>query len=336
MRNAEPPVQQHFNLPTGTLSVLPYSNGLDSRIVAGLMAKKLGDNLIRVRLGTKAAEPDESSDNHKPFTSVPYRVKSGKRRFAETSARSRGFKFAMLSGIAAYLSNAKSVIVPESGQGALGPTLVVVGQAYEDYRNHPLFTTRMEKFLSALLGYQVRYEFPRLWHTKGETLTAYIEAYNGTSAWTNTWSCWQQSRQVSVDKHKRQCGICAACMLRRVSIHAAGKTETSGTYIWDDLKAASFETAAAAGFDKITKAQREYAIAGTLHLDHLAGLRSSAAHAEPLALSAFHIGRALGMDEKEAGKKLSRLLGQHAKEWHGFLETLGTQSFVANWATAAS
>ena len=41
--------------------------------------------------------------------------------------------------------------MPESGQGALGPALAPVGQAYADYRNHPLFTGRMEKFLFALL-----------------------------------------------------------------------------------------------------------------------------------------------------------------------------------------
>ncbi len=51
-----------------------------------------------------------------------------------------------------YLAGASRVIVPESGQGALGPALVPVGQAYVDYRSHPLFTERMERFLAALLG----------------------------------------------------------------------------------------------------------------------------------------------------------------------------------------
>ena len=96
------------------------------------------------------------------------------RRSVESSGRSRGFKFALLSGVAAYLSGTKQVIVPESGQGALGPSLIPVGQEYEDYRNHPLFTHRMTVFLSALLDHKVRYTHPRLWHTKAETLAEFV------------------------------------------------------------------------------------------------------------------------------------------------------------------
>ena len=55
-----------------------------------------------------------------PFTTVPYKIAAGDFNFPETSGRSRGFKFALLSGIAAYLANVRRVIVPESGQGALG------------------------------------------------------------------------------------------------------------------------------------------------------------------------------------------------------------------------
>ncbi len=35
----------------------------------------------------------------------------------------------------------------------------------------------------------------------------------------------QSARQVSVNGHKRQCGICAACMLRRQSVHASDLSE---------------------------------------------------------------------------------------------------------------
>ena len=123
--------------------------------------------------------------------------------------------------VVAYLAGAREVIVPESGQGALGPSLVTAGQAYPDYRSHPLFTARMEKFIEALLGYRVRYAFPQIWQTKGETLRQFIEACP-EDGWASTRSCWQSQRHVSVDGRKRQCGICAACMLRRMSVHAAG------------------------------------------------------------------------------------------------------------------
>ena len=332
-----PPAQGHFNLPEGLAAVIPFSDGLDSRIVAGLMERELGDKLIRVRLGSKTSDARGLSHRH-PFTSVPYQVRPLARDFVESSARSRGFKFALISGLAAYLAKAGQIIVPESGQGALGPALVTVGQAYEDYRSHPLFTDRMEKFIFALLDHQVRFQFPRLWFTKGETLTEFLKVCADTATWQETRSCWQQTRQVSVDKKRRQCGICAACMLRRMSVHAAGLTEPVHTYVWENLAAPTFKAGAAATFPrkKVTNKLRQYAIAGSLHLDHLAGLRESPANRRTLALNAFQLSRSLGLDEADAGAKLDRLLTQHGNEWKSFMNSLGQRSFVLNWAIHAS
>ena len=95
---------------------------------------------------------------------------------------------------------------------------------------------------------------------------------------------------------------------------------------------------AAADFpaERITGKLRQYAIAGTLHLDHLAGLRSSAANAAPLNLSAHQLGNALGMSQQEARTKLDRLLRQHEIEWKAFVKSLGRSSFITDWALHAS
>ena len=330
----EPPRQGQFCIPDGSSAFIPFSDGLDSRCVAGLMARELRDKLIRVRLRPKTCDGRVLSRQRHPFTSVPYRVRQGKRTFAESSARSRGFKFALLSGIAACLSGAGEIIVPESGQGALGPALVTVGQGYEDYRSHPRFTVRMENFLQALLHRRVSFRFPRIWHTKGETLRTFVTECGGGSTWSGTWSCWQQTRQVSVAGKKRQCGICAACLLRRMSIHAAGLTERDDAYVWENLHASSFELGAAPSFPtrKVTPALREYAIAGALHLDHLAAIKESPASARTLALSAFQLSRVLGEPEADIQAKLDRLVLQHEREWRSFVHSLGPTSFMADWA----
>lgn len=322
-------------MPAGAAAVVPFSEGLDSRAVAGLMGRELGDRLIRVRLGSKAADRHTLSRRREPFTSVPYRVRVEDARSCESSVRSRGFKFALVSGLAAYLVRAGQVIVPESGQGALAPALVPVGQAYEDYRNHPLFIDRMEKFLKALFGHAVRFEFPRLWFTKGETLAAFVRECDGGDAWSGTWSCWQQSRQASVDGHKRQCGICAACVLRRMSVHAAGLAQPKDTYVWENLSSADFAAGIAATFgeNRITGALREYAIAGVLHLDHLAGLRHGRSGAVALNLAAHQIGRSRGLTAGGTRARLDRLLIQHESERKNFVESLGPNSFVADWAS---
>jgi 7-cyano-7-deazaguanine synthase in queuosine biosynthesis len=330
---AHVPHQFPFDIPGSSRAVIPFSEGLDSRAVAGLMHREMGDELIRVRLGTKEFQPiADASGMKQPFTSVPYRVKPKKREFVESSARSRGFKFSMVSGIAAYLVKANRIIITESGQGALGPALVPVGQAYEDYRNHPLFTDRMERFLKALFGHELRFDFPRLWHTKGETLAAFVKDCTDGASWKTTWSCWQQNRHSSVSGRKRQCGACAACLLRRLSVHAAGLTEPSETYIWENLSAKTFEGGAAPAFDRITKAQREYAIAGTLHLDHLAALQRSPANKGTLGLAISQLSQSRTMPEAAIHASLTRLLNKHESEWMQFLEVLGPDSFVANWA----
>lgn len=332
-RPADQPRQGLLDLPEGLSAVMPFSDGLDSRIVADLMAREMGDAFVRVRLGSKTSDT-KSLPRRYPFTSIPYHVRAGGRDFRESSARSRGFKFALISGLAAYLGKAADVIVPESGQGALGPALVTVGQAYEDYRSHPLFTERMEKFLAALFGHKVRFQFPRIWYTKGETLGKFIEECEDSSRWTATWSCWQQTRQVSVDNKKRQCGICAACMLRRMSVHAAGMTEAKSTYVWENLGAPTFHRGAALSFPekKITKKMRDYAIAGSLHLDHLAGLPASEANRGQLELQSFQLSRSLVLPEQDVRAKIDRLLVQHGNEWKAFVHSLGQDSFVAQWA----
>jgi hypothetical protein len=333
------PPQGLFDLPPiNSPVVIPFSEGLDSRAVAGLVAREIGDRLVRVRLGTKSGDrPKELSGRKKPFAAVPYSVQAGDdARFVETSARSRGFKFALLSGLAAHLAKADRIVVPESGQGALGPSFVPVGQAYEDYRNHPVFTEKMSVFLKALLGRELRFEFPRLWSTKGETLREFVSG-NGSPAadWAKTRSCWQDHRHVSVNKHRRQCGICAACMLRRLSVHAAGLSEPAETYIWESLRVRSFEAGAARGFDKID-AQRNYAIAGTLHLDHLASLRGSPVHEHRLNLSAYQIARSLKAPKEHIRNKIDRLLSRHEGEWKEFMEYLGPDSFVTKWTERAA
>lgn len=328
------PKQQHFNLPSTVEAVIPYSDGMDSRCVSGLLDRTLGERLIRVRLGSRIRDARDLSKQRQPFTSVPYRVHSGER---ESTARSRGFKFAFISGLAAYLTKAHRVLVPESGQGALGPALITVGQGYADYRSHPLFTGRMEKFLNALLEHKVTFDFTQLWQTKAETLRDFAALGKAGDSWSHTWSCWQQTRQVSVDGKKRQCGICAACLLRRMSVHAASLKEAPETYVWENLGAASFEAGAAASFPEVkkTKAMHEYAIAGALHLDHLAQLRHSPSNSGMLDLFSFQLAGSLGTDEPETRGKLDRLLTQHETEWKAFMGSLGSKSFLVNWAAGA-
>lgn len=324
---AEEPIsrQEALSLPHGAKAVMPYSNGLDSRAVAALAGARPSDGLVKIRLGVAASRA--------AFAAVPYDVSMRGFTNLESSGRARGFKFTLIGAIGAYLAGVDRVIMPESGQGAIGPVLVPVGQAYEDYRNHPAFTDRMTAFLRVILGRDIRFEYPRLWFTKGETLAAYIEQEGAKADWPDTRSCWQRSQQMGFEGKLRQCGICAACQLRRMSLYAAGLTEADDVYMWSNLKLPRFDDGVPPAFGA-SKAQREYAIAGVLHLDHLAALADVAADDDTVALAAFDIARSQGITEAEATSKIGRLLKQHQKEWRDYVQMLGSNSFIAAWAGA--
>lgn len=332
---AKPPRQDRLPFPYDAEAVMAFSDGMDSHAVAELEARRLGNKLIRVRVGNRQRDISKEERKKFPFTALPYDIKLDSKRNAESSARSRGFKFSMVSGLAAYLIDAQSVIVPESGQGALAPVFLPVAHAYEDYRSYPLFTKKMERLIYALLGYEIRYEFPRLWYTKGETLREYAQHFGEHSRWKETRSCWQQSRQVGVLGTRRQCGICAACILRRLSVHAAGLIEDPDIYVWESLKASTWTEGSAPEFERKTRSMREYAIAGVLHFEHLSELPNSVQYELIKQRRINELARSLSIPSLEVEQKLDRLLQQHAAEWSAFTNELGSGSFVRQWIDAS-
>lgn len=320
-----------FVFDTPDKVIMPYSDGLDSRAVAAIVEDEEKSGLVRVRLGSKGVDCAKVPRKKRRFATVPFDVKLGKRERVESSARSRGFKFAVITGIAAQLAPVDRIVVTESGQGALRPILASSGQSYPDYRVHPAFTRRIESLFQALTDKAPTYEYPRIWNTKGETL-AKASALSNPPTWHDTRSCWQDSRRVSFEGARRQCGVCAACMLRRMSIHSAGIEELASEYIWEDLGAAEMEDGGVAGFSGMSPAFRDYALAGILHLDHLAALSGSGLHQRTVRRVARETAEALGMEMAEGERALTGLLERHRSEWLAFLVGLGNRSFVARVA----
>ncbi|MEJ8568086.1 7-cyano-7-deazaguanine synthase [Elongatibacter sediminis] len=305
---------------------IAYSEGLDSFCVSGLYNKE-DDVAVRVRV---AKHKQHRRKDERPFDRLPFQVRLGSKSH-ESSARSRGFKFAAITAIAAHLSKVSRIIVPESGQGALGPVLLPLWNIYPDYRNHPTFFRRMERFIHALLGVELRYEQPRLWCTKGETIADFL-AIPGikTEQVIKTRSCWQKRANVGVGGKRRQCGVCAACLLRRMSLQAARVDEPSEAYAVANLKAEQFSDALPQlkSF-KATATLFDYGYMGARHLHQLAEMSNEL----PVALRphVFELAQALGTSTDEVQKNLRHMLLQHADEWAAFLASQGKQSFLEIW-----
>lgn len=329
LEEPKPPKSNSFlKMEIPTDAVIAFSEGMDSHAVAGIMSRK-GKKLVCVRM--KPKKP--ARGKNKGCVSVPYLIKTDR---MEDSARSRGFKFAMMSAVAAYLKKAEKIVVPESGQEAVGSALLTIGHKYPDYRTSPLFTRKMELFLEALFGRAFCFEFPRIWRTKGETLRDFVNSAEEfrKDSWKETRSCWRTSQWVSVEGKRRQCGVCAACMLRRMSVHAAGLNEESpDAYVCNNMESPVLEAATDSKFpkSKLNKAFREYAIAGVLHMDHLSALADEKA-SEPVRRHAMFLGPVLGISRDEAEKRINGLLSRHAAEWKQYVKSLGPDSFVGKLA----
>lgn len=79
----------------------------------------------------------------------------------------------------------------------------------------------------------------------------------------------------------------------------------------------------------------QYAIAGALHLDHLAALPGSAANKPRLNLECFWLSQSLDLPLQDVKKKLEHLLVRHKNEWENFMASPGLDSFVAKWIDEA-
>jgi hypothetical protein len=120
-------------------------------------------------------------------------------------------------------------------------------------------------------------------------------------------------------------------MLRRMSVHAAGLNEPRETYVWETLKSSTFAEGAAGEFNNMTPALREYALAGVLHLEHFALIRTSAQYAMLKRRTLSELTRSLAEPPEVVASGLERLLQQHEVEWSAFTRDLGEGSFVRKW-----
>ena len=114
-------------------------------------------------------------------------------------------------------------------------------------------------------------------------------------------------------------------------MHAAGLAEPADTYVCTDMTAATLENSLDRHFTRWSPAFRNYAIAGVLHLDHLADMASDEAR-PAVRRHASLLGPALRLSPETAEQQLSDLLKRHAAEWKTFMNSLGENSFVRQWA----
>jgi len=310
--------------------VIPYSGGLDS--LAGLQLWQAANpNKAALRIGTDTNRDvgeviRRTTEGWRGTEPVSVQLVLATGEHPEATYRTRTFVFFSTAMLAAKLASVSRVLVMENGQGALGPSLVPMGDEWPYRSTHPLFTESLHRLLVHVWnGEAPVFEHPHLWKTKGELLREAARA-GDTDAWRKSRSCSRNPRRNKGKGAAPSCGLCGGCILRRSSLVAAGlgALESDEDFVWKDLSRPTLEES---GCVKIAKSDRTIATTNILDMRALCGTAT-----EPPATSvlrvADEVAGATRIGYEEAMRRVKRLVEQHRLDWNAFLDHLGPLSWV--------
>ncbi|AWI09513.1 hypothetical protein CKA38_09890 [Ereboglobus luteus] len=325
--------QAEMDLGQGEFQVIPFSNGMDSFAQSRLLRKERPHiSPIRVTAwnhGLAGSRTWLTDADGTRYRRVAVPIKFSFKGNADQTYRTRGFLFSVLAGLAAHMSGAKSIVIPEAGQGALGPSLVPVGAESPHRGSHPGFSRRMAAFFRAFWQKTISFEHPQLWHTKGEVLTM-LKKENLHEGWEKTFSCSRGQRDIRTERHKKiHCGICSGCMLRRLAVFSADLPEPADTYMWPDLSASSLEESLCEDARRpVSTNDWDIAVHAVMAMEDLARLANTPITHPKMENALFD---AFGNNPQQlagGAEPLRRLLLAHQTEWRKFTQQLGPESWV--------
>lgn len=236
-----------------TPSVCLYSGGLDSAAgLVELLSTDANEPVVAVTVHHQPHQPRLTQSQFdlvnrtlrfdwRPLL-VPVAINwaSGlDRSCEENTQRCRSNLFTAVGAIAAACSGASSVDIFESGVGAFNVPPMAGMLGWKSTKGcHPYFLSKMNDLASLVIGREVKFNLRNMQKTKADMVAELARIGCGQIV-QHTVSCSSYPLRESGAK---QCGVCAACLLRRQSILAAGCTEPLNTYKYDvfgDTRAAN-------------------------------------------------------------------------------------------------
>ncbi len=150
---------------------IPFSGGLDSTVGLKLW-QAANPESSALRIGTETNRDvgeviRRTSAGWQPTRRVSVLLSMRVGSHPEPTHRTRTFLFFTTAALAAKLAGVGRVVVMENGQGALGPSLVPLGDEWPYRATHPLFTSSLRDLLRAVWGGSApSFEHPHLWHPR--------------------------------------------------------------------------------------------------------------------------------------------------------------------------
>jgi hypothetical protein len=330
--------------PVKSTQAIPYSDGLDSKTTWDLYS----DNKpLAVTICHRSTH--RVTDNDKNISNSWIGVKvcvDGNNFHLETSYRTRSFLYFALCAIVAKQHGIQEILIPETGQAAIGAVLTPWGNDYSYYGSHPLATKYLYDFLWQLFGNETPiFKHPNIWKTKAQLIKEWLDGSCGRPHdLLDKYSCasshlGRKSKGIS----KRHCGICPNCILRRVALVNAGLEDIHerDNYIWKHLNQPNLELAvensdmlAMCGNINLHPSTTKWATKTArssfiIHRD-FANMVSNHRAETQIHIQANQLAQGLQIETDEALKKLRTLIQNHSEEWTAFVGThIGQHSWFS-------
>jgi hypothetical protein len=296
-----------------------YSGGLDSaaglahRLAAGI-SRPIIPVVVRHRsdIGSAVLKQLEwlggcFCTKLRPLTSMLSMIRPRKLWAEESSQRARSFLFVSVGCVVSWATDSPSLELYESGIGAINAPLLASMEGSQATRScHPTFLRKMSRLVSLAADRQVAIQLPFRHLTKGEVAKSLVTNGLQDLAMATT-SCVSYPLRQATGK---SCGVCPACIFRRLALHTAGIQERRGSYQIDLLDAASI----------ISPRKLKYLKAFLLLVDHLTEINEG--HL-PIVVTRHLLGTG-ALENGESEQPYLDLYRRYRTEWLNLLQRART------------
>lgn len=161
-----------------------------------------------------------------PRASHPYKAK-------ESSHRARSFMFLSFATVAAAVHGLSDIFICENGILSVNVPISDARKGSRSTRHaHPLFLLYFNQLVNALYERQFNVQNPFFFWTKCEEAKLLLKTKLYPMI-KNTVTCWGYPNQTLRYPNSNHCGYCIPCIVRRVSLLAAGLEKYDDQYVVD-------------------------------------------------------------------------------------------------------
>lgn len=245
-RREAPPAPAQLSAAAGSDCVSLFSGGLDSfagavHLIGQGRRPLFASHYVSVLKGLQRDLVDAlENESGQIFEHLQYRVTARKTKWTrfplvakESTHRARSFLFMSFAAVAAAARGLTDIYICENGVLSLNVPISDARKGTRSTRHaHPLYLLYFNQLINALYGRTFAVANPFRFWTKGEEARL-LDRPGLRHMIERTVSCWGYPNQTLRYPNSNHCGVCIPCIVRRVSLIAAGLEAHDDQYAVD-------------------------------------------------------------------------------------------------------